>query len=166
MNKRIRRTIIVAFLFAGILSLTFSSFASARRIITSSNSKYANLLQVRLFDGDYGDFDEDGNEDDVECYIEITYLVEVHRKKYDCYIQLLLPNGESFEYGFWVSTIYSIVTLQLVFLNHVTTSGDYTVSAEVLFHFPGCDYYDDSTIIFDPPSERIPDSEPTFEVRY
>ncbi|MHA1691546.1 MAG: hypothetical protein ACTSU7_07890 [Candidatus Heimdallarchaeaceae archaeon] len=166
MNKRIRRAIITTFLFTGIISLSFVSLASAKTVITSSNSKYADLLQVRLFDGDYGDFDEDGNEDDVECYIEVSYLVEVRRKKYDCYIQLLLPNGESFEYGFWVLTTYPVVTLQLVFLNHATTSGDYTVIAEVLFHFPGCYYYDASTIIFDPPTERIPDSEPTFEVRF
>ena len=166
MNKHTKRKILVAFLFLTMASISLASVSSARQTILANNSRYAGLLEVRLFDGNYGDYDDDGNEDDVMCYIEVTYLVEVHRKKYDCYIEMLLPNGMTFNYGFWVATTNPVVTLQLMFFNHAIASGDYTISAEVLFHFPGVDYYDATAIIFDPPSEKIPDSEPTFQIRH
>lgn len=120
---------------------------------------YSQSLIVSLFDGAYGDYDHDGHEDDVECYMTIQYLTEETRNKYKVAVHLTLPSGTTYDYGFFVNTVYSKLTFRLLFYNHARESGDYNVTVELLYQVPGL-YYDTADIIFDPPTEQIPDTEP------
>lgn len=118
-----------------------------------------NTLQIRLFDPSYGDYDEDGKEDDVKCYLEVIIASETVRKTFISDIYLILPNGDVYSYSILVSMITNSIILQIVFMNHAYVSGDYTIRAEINLFTQGY-FFDYVEIVFDPPSEEVPDDDP------
>ncbi len=127
----------------------------------SSPSATSVPLTITLFDGAYGDYDGKGYEDDVECYFTVTIANDYNRKSFMTDILLVLPDGTSFMYTMLVSMFQETITFRLLFLNHALVSGDYYIKAEI-FLFKSGYVYDWTDILFDPPSERIPDDDPTF----
>jgi len=155
MNSKIRNLVVLI-----IVTLFATSFIASLSVMGKNDKKdYNQKLIVSLFDGAYGDYDSDGHEDDVQCYMSIHYLTDVVRKKYRAVVHLTLPSGKTYDYAFLVNTFCNQLTFRLLFYNHAREAGDYKITVELLYYVPGL-YYDTTHIIFDPPTEQIPDTEP------
>ncbi|MHA1684870.1 MAG: hypothetical protein ACTSYD_00530 [Candidatus Heimdallarchaeaceae archaeon] len=155
MNAKSRKLIVLII----VVFIAIGFMASLSVFGKNDKKDYSQKLVVSLFDGAYGDYDDDGHEDDVQCYMTIQYLTDIVRKKYRAIVHLTLPSGETYDYGFFVNTFCNKVTFRLLFYNHAREAGDYKITVELLYYVPGL-YYDTTHIVFDPPTEQIPDTEP------
>ncbi len=159
MNKKALKFTLLVLIFIGLLSGTTSLLSSARRVLDATDGSYSDIMSLKLFDGSYGDYDGDGNEDDVRCYLNVTVTDAITRKKYEMYIDLILPNGDVWSYGYRVLTFSSEMTFEIIFWNHAYTPGDYEVSVHFYLMHSSV-LYDHTNLIFDPPTEEEPDAEP------
>ncbi len=155
-KKNIMTLIFLSFFFS---SVTLSYALPFTQTLSTNDSNSANLLALRLFDGDYGDFDSDGREDDIEVFLEISMSEELKRKNLMLELSVYLPNGDSYAYSIMISTVYDTIVLHILFFNHAYVPGDYTVKAEINLFTEG-HYYSQTEITFDPPSEEVPDDDP------
>jgi len=149
-----------------VFSFTISSLSFIHALPQDDSvntSSTTSLLSLRLFNATYNDFDDDGKKDDVECFLTIKLSDEKTRKNFICDIHIYLPNGDNYSYSILVSMVYDTVTLRLLFMNHAYTPGDYTIKAEINLFTNGY-YYDETDIVFDPPSEEVPDDDPYLQV--
>ncbi len=145
-----------------ILISCYAVFSLPRDDSLSQTSTDEAII-LHLYNGTYGDYDDDNREDDVSCYLDVSINRNVVRKVFMLDITLILPNSDTYVYSILVSTIYDFVTFHMLFINHAYVAGDYTIVAEVLLLNQGY-YYDLAELIFDPPTEEIPDAEPFFLV--
>ncbi|MBN1330099.1 MAG: hypothetical protein JXA54_11555 [Candidatus Heimdallarchaeota archaeon] len=152
-----KRYLLLAFILMLISNVTLIHALPNNRANTLNST--TNTLQIRLFDPSYGDYDEDGKEDDVKCYLEVIIASETVRKTFISDIYLILPNGDVYSYSILVSMITNSIILQIVFMNHAYVSGDYTIRAEINLFTQGY-FFDYVEIVFDPPSEEVPDDDP------
>lgn len=120
-------------------------------------------FSITLFDGSYGDYDDDGHIDDLQCFLRIATNSDTARNNIAVGITLTLPNGDVYYYTIYVTTIYDYVVLKLLFINHAYVPGDYCISAQANL-FGGGILYSQHEIIFDPPTEQIPDDDPFLTV--
>ncbi|MHA1303373.1 MAG: hypothetical protein ACTSQE_03785 [Candidatus Heimdallarchaeaceae archaeon] len=149
----------VFFVFLFILP----ALASASPLSNSTrDASSEDIIQIDIYGATYGDFDGDSVEDDVECYVTVTFHQGINRKKFDIYAYLELPNDDLYAYGIMVNTFRFQMTFHLIFYNHAYVSGDYTITVHLILAQKG-NYYGYASVIFDPPREEEPDSDPIFE---
>ncbi len=144
--------------------LLFSSYNASG---VSSDYMYADScdkpqLQLSITQGYYADVDADGYEDDV--YIETTFrILCTNRANFDYYIELILPSGTTFTYGYRVTTRLNTLTFHNDFFDHALESGDYTVNVYVIMKTGGTALVHDQ-LIFDPPGGS--NSDPKFSLSW
>ncbi|UJG40440.1 MAG: hypothetical protein K9W45_11430 [Candidatus Heimdallarchaeum aukensis] len=160
MNKSIKILLITVLVFSTILLFPFIN--NSPQAVNLKNINEEEYIQISIEGATYGDFDNDDNEDDIECYVNILFNPELNRKKVELYIELYLPNGDAFVYKVMINTFLTDVTLHLFFYNHAYVSGDYTIVAHIFLAQLG-NYYTNCYVVFDPPREEEPDSDPIFE---
>ncbi|MHA1115024.1 MAG: hypothetical protein ACTSRR_01950 [Candidatus Heimdallarchaeaceae archaeon] len=155
-NMQLKKKLLLLIIGFMVVSSFVKALPQDDSVSTSSTN---NLLRLSLYDASYNDFDDDGRMDDVECFLDIVISDDLNRKNFICDISIYLPNGDSYEYSILVSMKYDSITLRIVFMNHAYVSGDYRIKVEINLFTSGF-YYDETDIVFDPPSEEIPDDEP------
>lgn len=126
---------------------------------SSSTSSEPSPLTLHLYNGSYGDFDGDGEEDDLEVYLDIIINSDKVRKNFMVYLHVYVPNGDVYAHSFLCNTIHNDNTFLLHFIDHAYAPGDFTITAEINLFSQGV-YYDETEITFDPPTEKTPDDEP------
>jgi len=146
----------VLFLLLPIITLQVASVTPPVRLTTTATTE---RLHLKLYNATYGDFDDDGKNDDIICHLDITVNSELHRKTLLAEITLTLPNGDSYSYSILVSIVSNTITLTIYFMNHAYVPGDYHIKAEVNLYTEGV-YYSSAELYFDPPSEEVPDDDP------
>ena len=165
MTKKLAK---VSLIYLLLLSLTLISSQinafSLNKTILEDTSPH-DIVKVSLYNASYGDYDGDGNLDDIECFASVSFSQVINRKKFDIYTHLFLPNGDVYGYLIMVNTFRSRMEFQLLFFNHAYVSGDYTITMEVYLAQKGNFFSDFTYIVFDPPRDEEPDSDPIFEVR-
>ena len=109
----------------------------------------------KIYQAYYGDVDKDGYEDDV--FVKLKFYLngfdddDDEGYLFNYSIILTLPSGLSYQY--WVTIMgkaESIVTVDNLFFNHATESGDYKVEVFAVLYVP---IYDtaEASLVFDPP---------------
>ena len=147
--KKVRLFAIVVFLF---IVLQSGVMASA----------WESIFAVDINKAYYTDIDDDGYEDDV--FVKLKFKIDLNDIdiifKYT--ITLTLPSGLAFEYFVYVSVSdESVVTVDNLFYNHATESGDYRVDVSAVLIKPIVDSAEASRV-FDPPGSSD-GLEPEFE---
>ncbi|UJG43154.1 MAG: hypothetical protein K9W46_12365 [Candidatus Heimdallarchaeum endolithica] len=162
MKKSIKIALVTILVFSSIMIFPYLNYSS--HAFNRKNVSEEDYIQFSINGATYGDFDGDGNEDDIECYIDIHFNPEINRKKVELYVELHLPNGDIFIYKIMVNTFLTDVSLHLFFYNHAYVSGDYIIIAHIFLAQLG-NYYTNCYVVFDPPREEEPDSDPIFECK-
>lgn len=93
-------------------------------MLKSTNGTY---MTFRVRDAYYGDMEGDGLKDDIHMLIDIHIEGISTRYNFNLYITLLLPSGESHTYAYSIKTKILDFTAQVIFYNHATESGWYTI---------------------------------------
>ncbi|MHA1400091.1 MAG: hypothetical protein ACTSQE_07065 [Candidatus Heimdallarchaeaceae archaeon] len=149
----------IVFVFLSITIGFYKTSALAQQNTVANLSSTDTVLYLSLYNASYGDFDQDSRIDDIECFLDVQIFTETARATFRLEIYLTTPEGVEYPYSLLVSTSYDSITLQLLFMNHANTPGDYSIRVEANLLTQG-HYYDWEDIIFDPPTEQIPDDEP------
>ncbi|RLD42361.1 MAG: hypothetical protein DRI86_11830 [Bacteroidetes bacterium] len=153
-----RYTFLVVLSVVSVLLINSTYLNSA--IATKVTRDYSTKLTIRLHDASYGDYDNDGRQDDIQTFMDVSYLLDNHNKRYRVLITLITPDNQEYQYEIRVLVSFSeVLCFHLLFYNHAKVSGIYTITADIVYYVPGF-YSDSANIVFDPPSEKIPDSEP------
>ncbi len=159
MRKKVIITGVVFLLFIIVPSFVLADKTSK---VTKKDADTEVVGHIVIHDATYGDFDGDNNNDDIECYITVTFSDSITRKRFDMYVSLYLPNGDVYKYDVMVNTFRSNMTFHVVFYNHAYVAGEYTIGVDIILSQKGnCYGYD--VVTFDPPREEEPDSDPLFE---
>ena len=152
--------------FIVFLALSLSSVMSKGVVQQSFSGPFSTeTFEISVYDASYGDYDDDNHVDDIKCFMKLEAFDNFSRNTFLLDIYLIDPAGAEYSYSLLVSTFYNGITFKLLFINHANVPGDYTIRVEANFHYQGT-YYGACEIIFDPPTEQIPDDEPflTYEV--
>ncbi|MHA1685442.1 MAG: hypothetical protein ACTSYD_03420 [Candidatus Heimdallarchaeaceae archaeon] len=155
--KKLTKLFVVLLLFLSIYQLRSSFVYSASRSLDV-------VFTITLFDASYGDFDEDSIVDDIQCFLHIFTNSDTARTTLTILLSLTLPNGDQYSYSLFISTDYDNLTLKLLFINQAYVSGDYCINAEANLYGEGVSYAQ-YELIFDPPTEQIPDDDPFLTIQ-
>ncbi len=154
-------------LVAGLLVLTVFALLGVQPAYAASTDDSSDstepTITVTITYATYTDLDHDSFSDDVLVItrFDIEGLFPYCRFAY--LITLQLPSGTNYSYIVYVLAFYDTVTIENLFFNHATESGDYTVYVHAILYTPGTPY-DYKHYVFDPPGGSE-GGKPTFGVR-
>ncbi len=140
------RSVLILMLCVGLVSIL--PVVSASTATTQSTNEQVSIT-LEITDAYYCDADDDGLEDDVVGFFDIT-LSGQSRYTFDVYTSLTLPSGTVYSYAYVVNTRLELLHCVMYFYNHATESGDYTFSVEIVSYTGGVAYCA-AEYTFDPP---------------
>jgi hypothetical protein len=150
MKKLTKYIILTILLSSFIIGLTFIS--RDIRADIDDNNEYD--IELNLYYATYGDYDNDGVEDD--CYFEAKlYLRNIRQAKSCWFLTIELPSGYTFEFKFYCSIDSSdgVVDITIYAFNTAIESGWY-IGTLYCYLYGFANFYIGTydKIIFDPPS--------------
>ncbi|MHA1167003.1 MAG: hypothetical protein ACTSRU_04215 [Candidatus Hodarchaeales archaeon] len=161
MNRK--RTFFVIFIISFTLTGTLVA-ACGKRSLRTSSTEESNYFQVEFLSAAYGDFDDDGMEDDCEAYIQYSLSFKPKNLlNHDFELYLYLPSGNYFLVtgGLLVWTSNSVYTIRFVITNSAIENGWYSFELWTLLKNCGSQpVLASDSIEFDPTGGR-PGGEPS-----
>ena len=133
-----KQIILYSILIACLSTLVLPVVTQAQPIRTTTDDAYS----VSILDAYYIGYD-------IYSTLEVWAQTQSSSENYYLQITLIDPLGEEATYLLRVMTHTELLILNIVFYNHATVSGDYTILATIISNNRW--YAETDVIIFDPP---------------
>ena len=133
-----RHRIATVGLVLGLLLATVAilSVPAAASEVTVQSTNRQVTITLTILNAEYTDADDDGLQDDVVAYFDIS-LSGKERYSLELTLSLTLPSDNEYAYTYLVNTRLSMLHCTIYFYNHATEQGDYVFHAHIVSHVGG-----------------------------
>jgi len=145
-----KKTLYASAIIAIFALSTISSVAQPSwKTTTLTQEDSGPTIVMAVKDAKYGDFDNDGHQDDTLARVEMN-LTGANRFNFEYWVTLTLPSGRQFVFGWNINTRLNFLNLTATMYNTAIEAGMYHLHVEIVLKTGGATYLDVEHV-FDPP---------------